>query len=252
MWDVASEHLKNHPIEKWFDEDAEEVRVMVKATAEFPLEISVLFGEWLYNLRSALDALLYELAVEDTGQDPPTRKGDRQYPIAATREKFDGKWNAGLSEWTRKGIESTQPYHHTGGASGSAIWWLHELARIDRHRRHHAIRWRVVDLQVQANPTMFIGTGSRVCDERDAFLREGQQLELAAFRRRPNPRPHGDHAIDVEQRIEFDVPEWVRRAHPGFGLNLRVDDRMRWMETIVGKTIETFRDRLPDRQPWRN
>lgn len=253
MWSCAAEHLKDHPVELWFDERDDEVRVMAAATAEFPMEISILFGEWLYNLRSALDSLLYELAVEDTGQDPPTGAGNRMYPIIAEPERFADatkKSLAGLTDWSRRFVEDTQPYHSTGGASGSALWWLNELAKIDRHRRHHAVAWRVVKLVVHPNPKLFVQSPIRMCDETTTFLKQGTEVELAAFRKLSGRRHATQgHAMDVHRRVEFDVPDWVRRAHPGLAADVRTDDRMRTVEIVVGGTITALQDRLPTRPP---
>ena len=253
MWSCAAEHLKDHPVELWFDDRCDEVRVMASATAEFPMEISILFGEWLYNLRTALDSLLYELAVEDTGQDPPTGAGNRKYPIIAEPNRFAEATKrslAGLTDWSRKFIEDTQPYHSTGGANGSALWWLDELAKIDRHRRHHAVAWRVVELDIRPSPELFVQSATRMCDERATFLGQGLEVELAAFQKISGPRCVSQgHAMDVGRRIEFDIPDWVRRAHPGLVADVRTDDRMRTVEIVVGDTITALRDRLPTRPP---
>ena len=242
MWSCASRHLKDHPVEHWFDERDDDVRLMAAATAEFPVELSILFGEWLYNLRSALDSMLYELAVEDTGQDPPTGAGNRMYPIITEPERFAEATKrslAGLTDWSRKFIEDTQPYHSAGGASGSALWWLNELARIDRHRRHHAVAWRVVELDIHPHPELFVQSATRMCDERTTFLRHGTEVELAAFQKLSDPdRTTQGRAMDVHRRIEFDIPDWVQRAHSGLAADVRTDDRMRTVEIIVGDTSE--------------
>ncbi|WCB36932.1 hypothetical protein [Gordonia polyisoprenivorans] len=242
LWELAAEHLANHPINKRFDIGEHEVRVLVSASARFPLRMSVIFSEWLHNLRSALDATLYELAVHDTGQDPPTQAGRRQFPVVTSPEQLRGPALAGLSRQTLDAISAMQPYHHTGGAIGSGLWWLHELARIDRHRRHHAIAWRFVELDVDADPGIFTQP-TRICSHDLAFLREGEELELAAYTLRTGDRQHTrDHPIDVNHRIEFDIPEWVERAHPGF--RWRIDDRMRAIEWVVGASIEQFQSML--------
>lgn len=243
LWELAAQHLAAHPISKRFDVGEREVRVLASISAPFPLRMSVVFSEWLHNLRSALDAALYEIAVHDTGQDPPTQAGRRQFPIVTDPEQLRGPAVAGLSQQSLEAISAMQPYHHTGGAQGSGLWWLHELARIDRHRRHHAMTWRCVELRCDADPGLF-DRHERTCSHDLAFLREGEELELAAYRLRPDTRrqPTRDHAIDVHDRFEFDIPEWVERAHPGF--RWRVDDRMRTIEWVVGESIEQFKTML--------
>lgn len=252
LWTTAAAHLDEHPISREFDIRSDEVRSTVRATAPFPASISISFGEWLYNLRAALDALLYELAVEDTQLDPPTHERRRQYPIIEQQEKFDKDSKqalADLTEWTVKGIEGTQPYHIETGHLGHGLWWLHELARLDRHRRHHLFQWRVVGLQADANPAKFVREGTRVCDPDATFLTEQEPLELVAYRRRGGTAL-ADRDVSIEYTVQPDIPEWVTRAVPGFGVNSQLGQRMVTVEECVRCTIKLFRDHLPQRTPW--
>lgn len=249
LWGLAGEHLKAHPIEHWFEPDGDVVRVMVKAPVQFPIEFSIIFGEWLHNLRSALDSLLYELAVEDTRQDPPTRAGNRQFPIMKTPDSDTKEKLAGLSEWTRQGIKNMQPYNHTGGVSGSGIWWLDELARIDRHRRGHVFEWRITDLEIEPDPAVY-DTIVRECDQVQAFIRDGENLELGAFRTISGKPPQGDSHICARYRVEFDIPEWFQGVVPTY--RWPIDDRMRSIEGAVGQSIEWFERELRQRNEARN
>ncbi|MGP5082915.1 hypothetical protein ACTXJ8_14175 [Corynebacterium variabile] len=251
LWAAAAAHIEIHPLVKDFDIRPDMVRSTVQAATAFPVEVSVIFGEWLYNLRAALDSLLYELAVEDTQKNPPTAPGSRQYPIIADATTFSDKSKralTGLNEWTRTGIESTQPYHVKTGAKGHALWWLNELARMDRHRRHHLFEWRVIDLQSDPNPDKFLPY-HRMCTPSQAFVTEQAPLELVAFPRRPCT-PLVDTDLSVSFAVQPDIPSWVQQAVPGFGAEARLDQRMDVIETCVRKTIELFRDHLPQRTPW--
>lgn len=251
LWAAAAAHIENHPLVKDYDIRPDMVRSTVQATTPFPVEVSVIFGELLYNLRAALDSILYELAVEDTQKNPPTAAGARQYPIIADATSFSDKSKralTGLDEWTRTGIENTQPYHVKTGAKGHALWWLNELARLDRHRRHHLFEWRVVDLQAHANPVKFQPC-QRMCDPDRVFVTDQKPLELVAFPRRPYA-PLVDTDLSVSFTVQPDIPSWVEQAVPGFGAEARLDQRMEVVETCVRRTIELFRDHLPQRTPW--
>lgn len=118
------------------------------------------------------------------------------------------------------------------------------------HRPHRTVAWSIAELDVRADPSLFVPDRARVCDRRSAFIRHGDDVELAAFRRHPRIRqPTMEHAVDVFYRIDFDVPEWVQRARPGLAADVRADDRMRTVEIIVGDTVTALQDRRSTRPP---
>ncbi len=88
----------------------------------------ILIGEITYNLRAALDYLVYELAFLDSGAE---QKGT-QFPIEDTPKGFNGRRNAflkGLNVKHITSIEALQPYKGTA--------WTHLLALFsnpDKHR----------------------------------------------------------------------------------------------------------------------
>jgi len=88
----------------------------------------VLIGEIIYNLRSALDYLIFELAFLDSGSE----QRDTQFPIEHTPEGFNRRrkpFLKGLSVKHIAGIEALQPYNGTT--------WTHLLALLsnpDKHR----------------------------------------------------------------------------------------------------------------------
>jgi hypothetical protein len=88
----------------------------------------VLIGEIIYNLRAALDYLIYELALLDSGAE----QQGTQFPIEHTPQGFNGRRNSflkGLSVKHITSIEVLQPYNGTT--------WAHLLALLsnpDKHR----------------------------------------------------------------------------------------------------------------------
>lgn len=95
MWQVAAEHIKSNPIERRIEQHGQQHTVYLHAPCPFPDNLSVMFGEWLYLLRSALDGLMYELVVHDTQLDPPRNARRIYYPINATADNFAQKANTG-------------------------------------------------------------------------------------------------------------------------------------------------------------
>ena len=93
-----------------------------------PLIISILVGEIIYNLRSALDYLVYELAQLDSKQI----KEGTQFPIEDCSKLFGRRRNTflkGVSDKHVADIERLQPYN---GCDWTRI--LRGLSNPDKHR----------------------------------------------------------------------------------------------------------------------
>ena len=131
-----------------------------------PLEWGVYIGEITHDLRSALDNLVYQLAL--LGSDPKTVAKDTsiQFPMFL---HFDaGKSNFKKSRQRMIGllrredqarIERLQPYHRRNrakyipplrcqqGNRNSPLWWLQEINNADKHRLI-----QVIDVQSGISP----------------------------------------------------------------------------------------------------
>jgi hypothetical protein len=93
-----------------------------------PLELAALVGEVIYNLRAALDYVVFELAAADSGR---TQHGT-QFPIEDRPEKFRKRRKTfllGVSDAHVSQIEALQPYR---GIAWTAK--LRELSNPDKHR----------------------------------------------------------------------------------------------------------------------
>ena len=119
-----------------------------------PVELALIFSEWLAALRAALDNALYALAAATSGQNPPPHAERIQYPICSTPEEFK-KQARRLSTLPRnviKTLEKSQPYQSPYGPESNLTYWIHELARKDRHRSLHVGRGRVDEHRVRVAP----------------------------------------------------------------------------------------------------
>lgn len=100
-----------------------------------PQQLALAFGEFLHQLRAALDNCLYTVAVIDAGQSPPPGGERLQWPICLTPAEW--KRNAAryahLSPEIVDALEAIQPYK-TNYPDWNCLRILHDLARIDRHR----------------------------------------------------------------------------------------------------------------------
>lgn len=113
---------------------------------------SLLVGEIAYNLRSALDQAVCELATErgadcESTSFPIFPYGPRAKTRRSRRARLNFRWNGDdikpLSYRHRWIIESVQPYHRVVGdqvaPTGNrrpfySLWLLHEMSNADKHR----------------------------------------------------------------------------------------------------------------------
>ena len=116
------------------EDSDEQVWAFRSETPRVPIEWSVRVGEILYNLRSALDHLIWQLVLAN-GQEPSRQNA---YPIVNdesewSRNKYRLK---GVTPRVEIIVERLQPY--TGGINlpfdVSAFWTLHTICNIDKHR----------------------------------------------------------------------------------------------------------------------
>jgi hypothetical protein len=97
-----------------------------------PTLISLIAGDALANLRSALDHLAYHLALVNGTTDEKVLKAT-YFPISDDATKYvteaPGKVK-GMSQAAKEAIDACRPYK--GG--NDALWRLHRLNNIDKHR----------------------------------------------------------------------------------------------------------------------
>jgi hypothetical protein len=93
-----------------------------------PPLIAILIGEAVYNLRAALDYLVYELSILDSG-----KAAERiQFPLESCDKgwaKRETGWLCGVSDHHKASIKLLQPFNNV-------IWTttLRELSNPDKHR----------------------------------------------------------------------------------------------------------------------
>jgi hypothetical protein len=123
------------------DVEAGKRRWIVQVRKQPPLiEWGGLIGECLFNFRSALDHLAYDLAVAHSGSPLPTKVEERsEFPIfwkrAPTKAELDSRIGA-IHPDARRLIETMQPYGRTDRA---ALKYLDSLHNFDKHRTLHVV-----------------------------------------------------------------------------------------------------------------
>jgi len=95
-----------------------------------PVKLSATLGDVVHNLRSALDHLAYQLVWVGMGKVPSSRI---YFPIADDKKSYieKRKWQMkGATSDTVSKIDALEPYR--GG--NDALWKLHKLDNVDKHR----------------------------------------------------------------------------------------------------------------------
>jgi hypothetical protein len=126
--------------------DTDTVRYTAHIERPIPLrEWSPLIGEFLYDVRSALDHLAWQLAVLHCA--PCSPPNGIRFPVFCSRKKFfecmkDGKrWAFGsgvyqfraMSAEAQTRILALQPYERRKNPERDPLWVLHQLCNQDKH-----------------------------------------------------------------------------------------------------------------------
>lgn len=116
-------------------------RISLLRRSEPPIELSLYLGEFLYQLRAALDNAMYAVAIIDSGQNPPPNASSLEWPIceSETDWKSAKKRRLGkLSNEIQEALYAIQPFQAEFPA-WNCLRILNEMARLDRHRAIHFI-----------------------------------------------------------------------------------------------------------------
>lgn len=97
---------------------------------------SLIAGDCVHNLRSALDSLVYAIAVHETGLNPPADERALQFPVASCPNDFKKQKNRirSLSPIVQSEIEKAQPYNVSHPEFPPALELLGTLDIIDKHK----------------------------------------------------------------------------------------------------------------------
>lgn len=115
-----------------------------------PDDFSLLLGEQLYQLRSALDACIYQATIYATRKNPPPEENKLLFPICSDLKEFEKQAKLRLSRLplaVQCGIERVQPYNTPANLPSEemvkninrSLGILNDLARKDRHRKLHVV-----------------------------------------------------------------------------------------------------------------
>ncbi|MFW0150489.1 hypothetical protein ACNUDN_11780 [Mycobacterium sp. smrl_JER01] len=218
--------------------------LVINTVEPLPVRISTLFGEWLYLLRASLDGAAYYVAVRDSGQNPPPNERRIYFPIKTDPAKYDSQGHRealkAFSDATFADLRVCQPFNAEPDHKANVLWWIEELARIDRHRRGHALAVHIVKMRVGLEPPLALVTNHL------AELGKGRVPidETSPMRLLDIEAPVGFDQLDVKEHMDIsdatesalDVTEWVANASPPM-TTTDLGDRMYICETILAEEI---------------
>lgn len=187
-----------------FDPERRENALWVNALRPPPDEFSLLIGECLHNLRSALDSLVYALAIPEHGNPLPRAVAKRvQFPVAEDSEGFGRmKWRIGdIPSGAQAEIEGLQPYNRRpDDPTRNPLYILNELSNIDKYRLPHLMLFALASTGFGGNARFTFGR------QREAAVVEDRAKLFSFGARRDDPSRKVDVEFDLEGSIAFAGP----------------------------------------------
>ncbi len=110
----------------------------ITEVTQLPADWSLMIGDVVHNLRSALDALTYSLAVKNLGREPTEAEAKQiQFAIVDQLKDWPGECGRRLKHLSPNAqaiIQSLQPYHRAEPAQQHVLSGLRDLSNVDKHR----------------------------------------------------------------------------------------------------------------------
>lgn len=242
-----------------FTANENSVIVSVRQSEPIPPVGSTILSDWLHQVRSALDGAFYTLAALETGSYPPSRARTRTFPIRATRAEFDqmiasdSNPTRGMTASTVEKIERAQPYNGKYGADGDSLLWIHNMARIDRHRHSFDLALRI--LPDEKNCINFHPSSPRpvsvAAGPENAILSVDNDTVFATIEYESAETAHRalrESWIKPNFMFGMEAAEWYEDAvAKNLSKNIRNDSlttRMRFCEWFVSAMVKMLSDRV--------
>ncbi|HKW16426.1 MAG TPA: hypothetical protein VJO35_02840 [Terriglobales bacterium] len=203
---------------------------------------TLIFSDALNNLRSALDYLVYEVAVIDTCTIPPAFERKLMFPLTDSDADFDEAVRkrrvlGDISDPVRAVFKSLQPYHRPHPTLPPLLYILRELNNTDKHRllnlAYGAITQGNLGLVGHHPPD------GRKCQTLVAFgeIKDGTEVAANVFDR-PTPNMEWDR---TEMEIVVAVWHGKRDASaPEFTAYTELSGLLRLLISEVRTVIHTF------------
>jgi hypothetical protein len=132
---------KPYTVEKHCNADGSRYSVVLRIKDTFGMERrlerwSLIAGDCTHNLRSALDHLVYVLAIRNSGSNPPPKERSLEFPIFECPKRFAEKAGriSPLSDKAKAFIEGLQPYKTGNPHRSFNLRSINDFDNSDKHR----------------------------------------------------------------------------------------------------------------------
>ena len=199
---------------------------------------SLIAGDAIHNLRSALDHLVYAIAVHQTNRDPPPGERILEFPICDTAKWFTKARTklTMLSASVVDEIERFQPYNRTHKRLPPLLGMLRDFDDRDKHRllrvvmdQPRSVEWKNLDTSIlkSGESIEFVSSTAEVVD--------GTEIAAAVY-----PRS----SYDTDYKIEtFIVIAVKHRASPSGHTTSEVADVLGELVPEIESIIKNVVDR---------
>jgi len=193
-----------------------------------PDQVSILAGDVLRDLRSALDYLAWQLALDHS--DPPPHR--TEFPIHIDEAAFQRERKrqiGGIDPALYPRFEAVQPFNAVGNAAENPLWILHRLANEYKHRAPKLVSSLPMGVGVEEVDGVDFSAGMKM----GPFSTDDVVLTLGIL---GGTEPTEEIGLDASFVIAFDGGDQIRpplmNEINGFG-------------SKVAGIIKWFRDSLP-------
>lgn len=239
----VSEHLRPYPMRPEMHRNGLEYRFfLVEPVPDVEPAVPFIISECLFNLRSALDQLSYQLHVRRYRGNVPSRvEMNASFPIMREQPRGEHRGILHLGKRDRVAIKQFQPYVRRNDDlkdTRETLGALDSIHNIDKHRRLHIVR-------ASAAPVSKSTDALALCGLRQTFffnrpLVEGAYVERWTFTERP---------AEIEAH-HFCWPQLVI-DEPTLSVRVYVAPFLRQALGHVAATVERFNTRF-GYEPWRH
>ncbi len=231
--EIWNAHLAGHPFDFALVHEGDGVHILrVWQEEPIPSEFAIRLGEWLYNLRSCLDYIIWATAAYATGTAPPLDEAKLQYPIYESKAAWDGNIYRlkHLAQHHKDMLLTMQPFNSDMDAN--YLGAINNLARIDRHRRPTEGTAYLAELK----PVIQVPSGASVALEWGQRVLSGGSANVA----RLTVTPWHDHmqvTINPRIGIDPDVGEWAKSE---FWRRIRFSERLMMIQLFVAAEVAVY------------
>jgi hypothetical protein len=230
---IGSDPTANQPVIFDYESDGKEIIVRLTECKPIDPALPLMIGDCLHNLRSALDHLVYQLALKNGAAAIAADK--TFFPIYLTQSAFNKRVEKlvkpFISSTALAEIEKCQPYSAYDVPAEADIWILNMLDIFDKHRL-------LVVAGQQCAPTEFTLTIVATGQQRHEVIPEPKWkpvengTELLRFRFADNPG---------KMRMQIKLVTTIQFIKTGFAADgIGVQDALRQCIGIVSKIVDDF------------